>query len=541
MAQAVPPMPEAPQAPRRRSRLWMWVAIGVAAAVVLAGVGVYYLATRPPAISVVTYATSSEMVTLDPSTEFSNSILVLTQVYEGLTRFNPATQTAEPLLATSWTSTPDGLTWTFTLREGVVFHDGTPFNASAVKFSIDRTIRLGAGASFIWFPVNRTEVVGEFQIRFVLDFPAPVDWIASAGYGAWIFSPNTPGATDAEMTAWFNEGHDSGTGPWTINTAQYSVSRVLLDRFPAYWGGWRPGQFDNAVIRVIADPATREASVKAGDVDITMDPPVQDLANLQADARLRVFVGPSYRSMYAFFNSGSGPTANLSVRRALAYAIPYEDVITVAVGGLGSQPRGVIPAGMWGHDPTLPQYEFDLVRAQQLLAQAGYPTGGFTLTLTYTLGDLFEQKFAELYKEQLATLGITLDIQGLPWEAQWARAQAGPEGAQDIFVMYWWPTYITPYDFLWNMFHSASYAFFNLGYYNNSAFDLTIDTASTLEATDRATAWEMYSDSQQMLVDDVPAVGVVDLKNFMLYRAELKGFVDNPAYPLVVFFYELSR
>lgn len=142
---------EAPPAPRKRP--WTWIVIAIVVIVALAGVGAYLVLFQPtPAKvpTVVTYATSSEMVTLDPSTEFSNSILILPNVYEGLTRFNPETQATDPLLATTWTKTSDGMNWTFTLRQGVKFHDGTPFNASAVKFSIDRTIRMGGGAAFIW-------------------------------------------------------------------------------------------------------------------------------------------------------------------------------------------------------------------------------------------------------------------------------------------------------------------------------------------------------------------------------------------------------
>jgi len=547
MTASAPAPPRAPVAPRRKP--WLVVTVIVAVVLVLSGVAAYFVLFRPPEVRVVTYAVTSEMVTLDPSTEFSNSGLVLSNVYEALTKFDPVAQEPKPWLATSWQSSADGLTWTFSLRQGVKFHDGTPFNATAVKFSIDRTWRMQSGAFFIWFPVNWShptpvEVVSEYVVRFHLSYSAPMDWIASAGYGAWIFSPNTPGGSDAGMAEWFEAGHDSGSGPYTLVTEQYSKTRVVFQRSNDYWGGWRAGQFDFAVIRVINDPAQREAAVREGDVDITIDVPVQDLPQLQADPRLKVEIKPSYRTMYAFLNNGRAPTDNASFRRALAYAIPYDDIIASVVSGIGSQPVGIVPAGMWGHDDTLPKFEFNLAKAQQFLAQSPYPTGGVTLKLTYTQDDLFEQQFATLWKEKLAQLGITLNIFGLPWEQQWALAQAGPAGSpdvQDIFVMYWWPTYITPYDFLWNLFHSGSYAFFNLGYYDYPAFDGTIDEASALEASDRATALAKYREAQLMLYNDAAAVGIVDLKNFYVMKSDLRGFKDNAAYPLVVFFYELSR
>jgi peptide/nickel transport system substrate-binding protein len=532
-----------PPAPTRRP--WTLVVIVVVVIVALAGVTAYYFWPRAASDTVV-YATSSEMVTLDPSTEFSNSILVLPNVYETLTLWNPGTNTAEPLLATGWTHTSDGMSWTFNLRHGVTFHDGTPFNATAVKYSLLRTMTMNAGAAYIWFPIAEPDqnitILDEYTVRIDTMFPAAVDKIASSGYAAYIFSPNTPGATYEEQQTWFNDGHhDSGSGPYMINSASYNNTSVVLDRFPGYWGGWSAGQFQHAIIKTIADPAQREAAVVSGDTDVTMDVPVQDLPTLQTNSKVSVVENPSYRALYAFFNSARGPTANQSFRQALAYAIPYGDIVSTVVSGLGLQSIGVIPATMWGHDDTLPHYTYDLAKAQQLLDESGVATP-LTLKFTYLVGDLFEQKFGELYKEKLATLGITLDVVAMPWEQQWALAQTPlATGSQDIFVMYWWPTYVTPYDFLFNMFHSASYAFFNLGYYNNSVFDGTIDAANALEATDPSEALVGYRASQVMLNDDCPGLGVVDLKNLYLLKADLNGFVDNPAYPLVVFFYQLSR
>ncbi len=542
------PAPTPPPAPKRRP--WKLIAVIVVVIVALSGIAAYAILSTPsaPAPSVVTYATNSEMVTLDPSSEFSNSILLLPNVYETLTKWNPATNTAVGLLATDWSHSPDGLNWTFNLRHNVTFHDGAAFNANAVKYSLMRTITMGQGAAYIWSPLgNATEaqanmvVSGTYQIVFHLLYPAAMDKIASSGYGAYIFSPNTPGANYTLQQDWFNAGHDSGSGPYIINTSTYQNSRAVLDKYANYWGGWKAGQFDHAVIKVIPDQIQREQAVTSGDADITEDVPLQDIPNLQNNTAVKVIETPSYRALYAFFNMVKAPTSNLSVRRALAYALPYQDMVSTVVKGLGTQSIGVIPATMWGHDDSLPHYSENLQMAQAWLNTSAYPHGGFTLTYTYVTGDLYEQKLAELWKSNLATLNITLNIQPMPWESQWALATANPATAQDIFVMYWWPTYVTPYDFLYNMFSSASYAFFNLGYYNNSAFDNTINTASAEEATNPTGALSDYRSAQVMLYTDLPGLGVVDLKNLYLLRSNLNGFADNPAYPLVVFFYQLSH
>jgi peptide/nickel transport system substrate-binding protein len=570
------PAPTPPPAPRRRP--WKLIAVIVAVIVVLSLVAAYViLSNRGPTTSVVVYATNSDLVSLDPSSEFSNSIILLPNVYETLTRWNPTTNQAEALLATSWSPSQDGLTWAFTLRQGVTFHDGTPFNATAVKFSIERTVYMNQGAAYIWGPLtgayaywavagtpqpwetpewaNFTSeaitIVDAYHVTLHLDYAAAMDEVASSGYGAYMLSPNTPPTTAtagnltqqfATQQNWFNvQHHDSGSGPYVINVTSYKQSNAVLDRFQGYWGGWRAGQFEHAVIETFSAPAQREQAIVSGSVDIGIDPPLADLPALRGNSAVSVVTNPSYRALYAFFNMQKAPTDNLSVRRALAYAIPYDQIVSSVVNNTGTQSIGVVPDTMWGHDSTLPRYTYNLTRAEELLTEAGYPQGGFTLNYTYLLDDPYEGDIGVLWKENLATLGVTLNLEPKTWDVQWAEAKADPTVAQSIFVMYWWPTYVTPFDFLYNMFSTDSYQFFNLGYYQNPKFDSAIFNGSADEATNPTQALQNYSASQVMLYHDLPGLGLVDMKNVYLLRSNLHGFSDNPAYPLVVFFYQLSR
>jgi peptide/nickel transport system substrate-binding protein len=513
------------------------VAAIVLVLVIAAGVGLYY-ALRPkppPAPVIVTYASLSEMTTLDPSTEFSNSVKILPNVYETLVLYDPLRDKVIPALAESWQASPDGLTWTFFLRKGVKFHDGTPFNATAVKYSIERTIQLGQGAAFIWDPVANITVVDTYTLQFKLKYPAPLLQIAASAYGAYIMSPSAPNTAD-----WFNAGHDSGSGPYTV--AKWDPkSEVQLAKFKDYWGGWREGQPDVAIIKIVPDAATQEQLVLTGAIDIAEVVPLESLDRLKADARVRVIITPSFQNLLGLMNTKKPPLSSKLVRQAISYAVPYDDIIQLARRGLATQARGPIPAGMFGHIDDLPQYRHDLDRARQLLAQAGYPNGGFTLVLTYTAGDVYEQKAAELLKAELAKLNVGLDIRPMPWEEQWALAKSDPMKAQDILVFYWWPTYITPYDFLVNMFHTEPQPFFNLAYYSNPAFDDLIDTARTYEGTNRTKALELYRQAQLMLVDDAPAIFFYDQQDVKVIGASLQGFSYNPAYTTVVFFYQLTK
>ena len=131
--------------------------------------------------------TEEIVVFWDPSETWSNEVIAFQNVYETLLRYDPFTDTFEPVLATGYSVSEDGMTWTFELREGVMFHTGNPFNAEAVKYSIDRTLELGMGAFYIWDAVEQINVLDEYTVEFVLAYPSPLDLIASAAYAAYIF------------------------------------------------------------------------------------------------------------------------------------------------------------------------------------------------------------------------------------------------------------------------------------------------------------------------------------------------------------------
>ncbi|MBI3763608.1 MAG: ABC transporter substrate-binding protein, partial [Chloroflexi bacterium] len=172
------------------------------------------------------------------------------------------------------------------------------------------------------------------------------------------------------------------------------------------------------------------------------------------------------------------------------------------MSGYATQSHGVVPTGMFGYDPTLFQFNHDTDKAKALLAEAGHPNGGFELTMTFATGDTIEEQAGELWKAELDKLGVKLNLQPLAWEAQWDLGKGDPAKAQDVFAMYSWPTYVTPYDSLFNMFHSEEKPLFNLGYYNNPKFDALIDDANQLSGADKAAAGKKFQEAQKMLVDD---------------------------------------
>lgn len=551
----------------RRGALSKSLVAVIAVVVIVVAVGLYFIltpappittptTTTPPTVTTVTspitptkkvvvYASLSEMTTADPSTEFSNSILWLCLVYEPLLWYNPLENKFIPALAEKWEVSQDGLVWTFHLRKGVVFHDGTPFTSEAVKSSIERTIKLGQGAAFIWDPVDRIEVVDDYTVRFTLKYPAPLDSIAASSYGAWIFSPKTPNTAE-----WFNQGNDAGSGPYKL-VKWDPENEVVLEKFKEWWG-WKLASYEMAspkapdvfIVKIVKDAVTQERLVVSGDIDIAEYVPLEDVDRLKADPNLHVTIKPSFQNLLLLINTKKSPLDNLLVRRAIAHAIPYEDIVKVARSGLANIASGPIPTGMFGHFDDF-RYKYDLEEARRLLAEAGYPSGiDKTLVLVYTAGDIYEQRTSELIAASLSKIGIKVDIRPMSWEEQWALAQSGwedPEKAQDLFIFYWWPTYITPFDFLYNMFHSDSKSF-NLCYYENPEFEKIIEEAITLEGTDEKKALELYYQAQKILYEDVPAIPLWDMIDVRVGRAYI-GNLDNavnPAYPTVIFAQVLS-
>lgn len=495
------------------------------------------LAANPSAqtIKFAVYALNSEPLTnWDPAIEFSNGIHVHNNMYEQLLRYDSIEKKVIPLLAESYAVSEDGLTWTFKLREGVKFQNGDDFTAEDVKFSIDRTMALAAGASYIWSAVKSINVIDPLTVEFQLAYKTPLDLVASTGYAAFIYSKKCVN----EDNTWIEESIGCGTGPYKLRSSKWG-DEVILEKFEDYWGGWAENSLSVVLFKKVTEPATRRQMIETGEATITVELPFSDVNALKDNPNVVVSVNPSLQNLIGMFNTRKPPLDDVRVRQALAYSFPYQEVIDTVIGGYGQQSYGMVPAGLWGWSDQLPQYQYDLEKAKSLLEEAGVASG-FKLLLTYTAGNEAEKSTAELYKSELTKLNIDLEIRGMPWDSQWELSKGDPETRQDIFVMYWWPDLPSPYSFLYSTFHSEEEPLFNLGYYNNPTFDQTIDEANELTSSDFAKAESMFVDAQKMLLDDAASLFIYDRQDIWVTVPNLKGFKFNPAYPTVVFFHDLT-
>lgn len=485
-------------------------------------------------------ANTANVTTWDPVASFSTEAAYIANFYEQLLRINPpgSDEKFTPLLAESWESSEDGLVWTFHLRPNVKFHDGEPMNAEAVKMSLEAAADHG-GASFIWWMLDSVEVVDDLTVNINLTVAAPVDLMASSLYAAWIVSPKALEAAAADE-AYFEAGIEAGTGPYMLES--YTPDQeVVFTRFDDYWGGWTEGQYDKVVVSIVPEATTRQQMLEGGEVDLATALPVENLDAFENNPDYTVYKEPSFYNYVGYFNTLRAPLDNPKVRQALSYAIPYDDIIKIGAKGLGTQSRGPVPAGIWPWSPDVKQYTYDLDKARDLLKEAGYENGGFSLRLTYSAENATQEAFAPLIKDSFAQIGVDVTIQAIAFNQQWEEAKSDPANAQDIFLVLYWPTYSDAgSDNLWSLFYYTAKPFFNLSYWNNADYNTLIDDAIALTVTDPETSQAKYIEAMNLLVDEAPGLFFFDTMAVFVVPKHVEGFEYNLNYPFVhYFFYDL--
>ena len=526
----------------KRRSIWL-IALGSALALLLAACGGAAPKAgkhKQAASQTFTYDTYTPVMIdgWDPATEYSNGIIAMSNIYETLTRYNTVTHKVGPLLATSWSSTHGGLTWTFQLRHGVHFHTGRLLTASAARAAILRTAKLNGGAAYIWGAVKTIDTPGTYTLVFHLKYPAPLDLEASADYSAYIYDTKAAGSGD--LTKWLNAPHDAGTGPYTIATWNKGQEFEVVEKaYPNYWGGWSGAHFKRVVFRVVPQDTTAAQLLRAGQVSFVEQMSPSLWKSLRGAAGIRLMSAPSWQNLLGQLNSKA---LSLPERQAISYGINYRGIIA-ALQGAGVPSSGIVPAGLLGHFSDLPNYSYDPAKATQLLNQVGYGPGKkrLNLSLTYTQGDSNEQVVATLIKSSLAKLNIHLSVQSLAWPTQWGKAKSASAAQhQDIFMEYWWPDYADPYSWFINLLYTQKQPYFNLSYYSNRSLDSQINKVESLVATNRAAGDQLYRSMQVTILHQAPIAFLYNANYQYAMTSNFSGLQVNQAYPNVVFAYNLK-
>ncbi|MCL0074794.1 ABC transporter substrate-binding protein [Thermodesulfovibrionales bacterium] len=447
-------------------------------------------------------------------------------IFETLVGAAPGAMRPEPMLATHWEVSEDGLTWTFYLREGVKFHDGTPFTADAVKFSLERILeRRGAIAQGI-FKIESMEIVDDYTIKITNTEP----WAAFPAHLAhglgYIVSP----------TAVDQEGdiiEPIGTGPFKFHE-YIPEERVVVVRNEDHWRGLP--KLERITFVVIPDHHTRIMALKAGEVDVIQFVPEGEVARLDAHSEITVLTTPSVRTHFLVFNTETEPFDNILVRQAVDYAINQKALVEHVLDGMGVPARGQIsPAIRWSIYDELPEPRYDPEKARTLLAEVGWKDAdgdgildkdGEPFRITLLLTGLRPQwpPMAEVIQAQLRDVGINADLRVLEWGAYIDATGTPGNRPLDMHLFFGsGGTLAADADYgFWIMHHTDS-KFFQAMHINE---DKLIERGlGTMDDDER---FAIYGELQKIIRDSELSVFLFHQEEIVALRDHVHGFQVHP-------------
>ncbi|MFN8591791.1 MAG: ABC transporter substrate-binding protein [Thermomicrobiales bacterium] len=375
----------------------------------------------------VIYGYGAEAVKLDPGDAIDRpSFDVMQNIYDGLVELDQQ-GAIQPALATEWSISDDNLTWTFTLRDDVTFHDGTDFNADAVKVNLDRILdesnKLGTFGQ--WDPVvAAVNVTGPLEVQVVTKLPAGglLNLMAS-GYGG-IVSPAAIEQFGADLGR-----NPVGTGPFVFSEWEQG-QRIVLTKNANYWGG--APAIDELEFRVIQEDGSRILALEAGDVDVIANVSAQNIPVLRDNSGLVVIQQPTYRLFYWAFNCTKDVFKDVRVRQAFNYLIDRESLVENVLQGVGQPADAPIPPTVVGYAP-IGTYTYDPEKGKALLAEAGFPADWEGVAYLTEGRYYMDRQVGEAIQGMLADAGVNVRVEVLEWgafiDAVWV-ATADSEAAQ---------------------------------------------------------------------------------------------------------------
>ena len=445
---------------------------------------------------------------------------VLATMYEGLVAINENLERV-PGLATEWSVSEDGLTWTFKLREGVTFHDGTPFDSSAVVFTFERLLdeALGLPSGGRFRPVIGTvTAVDPMTVEFGLKTVYPAFPSLVAIMHASIVNPNP----DVQATL---DTAGSGTGPFMFSewrTGEY-VSQVKYD---GYWGD--AAKVDEIKWIWSAEPSVGNMALQSGDADVVNAPAPVFAQTMAANPDLVLHESKSSRVYWAALNVLLPPFDNILVRQAVNYATDRQALVDALMFGYGSPANSPLGEAVFGYDDTLLPYTFDIEKAKALLAEAGYPDG---ITAQIYVQEQ-EAPVAQALQAMWAPAGINLTVTRLETGVMSDVTFGGPEdkeaaGANMIISSFSSATLDADVQ-LRALYHtaSASPSDANAGFYSSPALDAILDEAASINDTERRMA--LYLEAQNIINSDAPHVLLYKPVDLFATRANIGGIWVRP-------------
>jgi peptide/nickel transport system substrate-binding protein len=472
-------------------------------------------------------AMTSEPAAIDPQGAASSGLsLVMPYLFDTLVT-RDADGSLHPLLAESWVTSDDGTAITMKLKPGVTFHDGSPLNAEAVKLTFDRYLERGTKSPIYGAvkEIGAVEVIDDLTVRFTFDQPSATFWSTVTMPYAGILSPASMAAVDAS-----GEGNLVGTGPFMLGEWKAGQSLTLVAN-PAYaWGAdFMENQgapyLSELVFKVIPEATTQMAALEVGEVDVIFVNQPSHMEKLAAHPELRTEQMVLNSLIYLGFNSQKGPFAEPLVRQALSHAVDKQQILDIALGGLGQLAYTPLPPTLLGFDPALKQYElgYDPDKARELLQEAGFEAtaGGWQRdgqplsALLLTSNRAPNEAIATLLQSQLKAIGVPVEIQQLDSRAV---QDATNQGAFDLLL---WRFEWNDPDGLRIFLGTEAIGSTNRTFYSNPDVDALL--AQAAHELDPAARHDLYVQAQQLILQDAPWQPLYNPVDVMAARETVQG------------------
>jgi peptide/nickel transport system substrate-binding protein len=492
------------------------------------------------------FGRGGDSVGLDPAYETDgNSFMICDNILEALIAYKDESTDLEPGLAESWTISDDGKTYTFKLRKGVKFHDGTPFNADAVVFSIgrmmkDRNLKF-AGKGWEIPPQERTpeywvsmemdqtvgaiEAVDEHTVVFKLKrVEAP--FLANLGMDfADIISPTAFMKNPKEFVR-----NPVGTGPFKF-VKWVKDDQIVLEKNKDYWNKRGGPYLDKAVFRSIPENSVRFLELKTGNISICQFPNPADIALAKSDPKMKLVSQPGMNIGYLGFNLTKEPwKSNLKLRQAVATAINRKAIVDNIYQGMGQLAKNCIPPTMWGYNDAVPMIEYSVDKAKALLAEAGFPEGKGLDEIT-----LWSMPVARPYNPEglkvgvamvadLAKAGISARVVSYEWGTYLKRQREQPPD-MDLFQLGWTGDNGDPDNFLAVLFDGLASTAIRTQWHNQEYHDLMVQGRQTI---DQAKRTEIYKKANMLIYEQMP---VIPIAHSTVMWPMLKKVMDFKLHP----------
>ncbi|MBI2247010.1 MAG: glutathione ABC transporter substrate-binding protein [Armatimonadetes bacterium] len=468
---------------------------------------------------------------------------VMGHVVETLFRLTPDGK-IEPLLAESQRLSADAKTMTIRLRRGIRFHDGTAFDAAALKWNLD-FFRNPANAvpfrAILLGELSDVTVVDSNTVQLSLARPF-VPLLSHLTHN--FLGIHSPAAVERGGGMRPPTGEPYGRAP--VGTGPFKFKewvrgdRIVLERNPDYWGSEKP-RLDQIVFRTIPDSGARVLALEAGQIHVARAIPPRETSRLAVNRALRVDRAPSVRTIFFGFNVTKKPFDDVRVRQAVNYAVNKRAIAQTILGGAVRVSDAPISPGVWGYAQTM-TYPYDVQKAKQLLAEAGY-SSGISVTIHHPTGRYLEDApIAAAIQAQLREAGINMRLATLEWAAYLAFTGRPVDQSEVQAYMLGWGTVTGDADYgLFSLFHSSQWtpAGFNRGFYKNPQVDALLEQArGETDATKRAA---MYKQAMDIIMKDAPWLFLHSESQLTGVRREVQGLIVHVTERMMAHFASLNR